>query len=162
RIGPAGRRSAVQEPDRRLDQERARRRAGDRSAQDDRAGPGVARQGAGHTQRDGRRAAQLPAGHGPAGLGRVDGRAADPWRAGGQSSASATPTTPGPHGHSVDSVSVGGNTLTPAPAVNRISGGSSPTFTVSLTNGGASTEHNVKVDVSVVAGGKTVTATKTI
>lgn len=83
-------------------------------------------------------------------------------RLGGQSSASATPATPGPHGHSLDSVSVAGNTLTPAPAVNRISGGSSPTFTVSLTNGGASTEHNVKVDVSVVAGGKTVTATKTI
>lgn len=83
-------------------------------------------------------------------------------RIGGQAAPTTAAATPGPHGHSLDSVAVGGNTLSPAPAVNRISGGSSPTFTVNLTNGGGSTEKNVKVDVSVLAGGKTISATKTI
>lgn len=79
----------------------------------------------------------------------------------GQASTTAA-ATPGPHGHSLTSVSIGSTTLAPSPAVNRIPGGSNPTFTVALANGGNSPETNVKVDVSVVAGGKTITETKTI
>lgn len=76
--------------------------------------------------------------------------------------ASTAAVSPGPHGHALTSVAVGSNTLAAAPAVNRISGGSNPTFTVTLVNGGASPETNVKVDVTVEAGGKKLTATKTI
>ena len=83
-------------------------------------------------------------------------------RISGQAAATTAAATPGPHGHSLDSVSVGGNTLAPAPSVNRISGGSSPTFTAQVSNGGGSPEKNVKVDVTVTAGGKTISATKTI
>ncbi len=80
----------------------------------------------------------------------------------GGTSSTSGPVAPGPHGHHISGVSVGSNTLTASPAVNQISGGSNPTFTVQVTNGGASPETNVKVDVTVEAGGKKLTASKTI
>jgi hypothetical protein len=91
----------------------------------------------------------------------------DPNTVGTRLTGSASATTsgtvaPGPHGHSLSAVSVGANALAQAPAVNRVAGGSNPTFTVQVANGGGSTEHNVKVDVTVEAGGKKITATKTI
>jgi hypothetical protein len=73
----------------------------------------------------------------------------------GQASASSNgPIAPGTHGHGLAGVSVGANALTPAPTLNRVSGGSSPTFTVMVANQGTNDETNVKVDVGVVGGGK--------
>lgn len=84
-------------------------------------------------------------------------------RIGGQGAASAQPTTPGPHGHGLTSVAVGGATLQPQPAVNRITAGASTAFTVSFQNQGASDERNVKVSVRVSgAGTPTITVNKTV
>lgn len=73
-----------------------------------------------------------------------------------------TTLAPGTHGHSLDGVSVGGNTLNPAPAVNNIAGGANPTFSVNLTNTGQNNETAVQVQVSVTGQGQTRTATKTL
>jgi hypothetical protein len=59
-------------------------------------------------------------------------------------------------------VSVGANTLEPEPALNHISGGSNPTFTVTIEDAGENTETNVKVDVTVTAGGKQFKASHTV
>ena len=86
-------------------------------------------------------------------------------RLGGQSSTASTgPIAPGLHGHSLGGVVVGSTTLSPSPAVNRIPGGATPTFTVMVTNAGTNEERSVKVDVTVSAAGvgKTVRAQKTI
>jgi hypothetical protein len=74
----------------------------------------------------------------------------------GQSSASAAngSFTPGNHGHALKGVSVGTGALEAEPALNHVHGGSSPTFTVMVENSGEFTEHDVKVDVTVTAGGK--------
>jgi hypothetical protein len=81
----------------------------------------------------------------------------------GQSAtASQTGIAPGNHGDSLVSVSVGANTLEPEPALNHISGGSNPTFTVTIEDAGENTETNVKVDVTVTAGGKQFKASHTI
>jgi hypothetical protein len=77
----------------------------------------------------------------------------------------STPTgqpTPGPHGHSLDSVSVGGTTLqTGSP--NTIPASPPPTFSVKFTNTGGNPEKNVVVKVSVqgtsVSGQTTVPTT---
>jgi hypothetical protein len=71
------------------------------------------------------------------------------------------PAAPGAHGHHIDSVSVGGTALQTG-ATNRLTGAANPTFSVMITNGGANTETNVKVDVTVTGGGKNLTATKTL
>jgi hypothetical protein len=73
-----------------------------------------------------------------------------------------TALAPGTHGHSLTSVSVGGNTLAPAPQVNNISGGANPTFSVTLQNTGSNPETAVGVQVSVTAEGQKRTTTKTI
>jgi hypothetical protein len=84
-------------------------------------------------------------------------------RLGAPGSAAATgPVAPGLHGHALDGVSIGNNTLASPPAVNHPTGAANPTFTVKLTNGGSNDETNVKVDITVTGGGKTLTATKTI
>jgi hypothetical protein len=62
-----------------------------------------------------------------------------------QSGSSAT----GLHGHSLNSVSVGTNQLTQS-ATNYLVSSPAPTFTLSLTNGGNFTEHNVECKVWVV------------
>jgi hypothetical protein len=83
-------------------------------------------------------------------------------RIGGESAASAQPTSPGPHGHGLTSVAVGGTTLQPQPAVNRIAAGSSTTFTVAFQNQGASDESNVKVTVRLTGAGKPIEVNKTV
>jgi hypothetical protein len=55
---------------------------------------------------------------------------------------------PGPHGHSLDSVSVGGTTLD-STTTNTLPSSPPPTFTFHFTNSGQSTEHNVKLKVAV-------------
>jgi hypothetical protein len=69
---------------------------------------------------------------------------------------------PGTHGHSLAGVSVGSTTLQPSPSLNHISGGPNPTFTVMVTNAGTNAETDVKVEVSVVSGGKKLTASHVI
>ncbi len=73
-----------------------------------------------------------------------------------------TALAPGTHGHSLTSVSVGGTTLNPSPAVNNISGGANPTFAVTFANDGQNNETDVGVQVSVSAEGQKRTATKTV
>jgi hypothetical protein len=69
---------------------------------------------------------------------------------------------PGLHGHSLDSVSVGGNTLQTG-STNTIAASPPPTFTLHFTNGGQNTETNVVLKVSVqgtsVSGQKTIPQT---
>ena len=62
--------------------------------------------------------------------------------------------TPGNHGSALKGTSVGATTLEPEPTLNHVSGGGSPTFTVQAENSGEFNETNVKVDVTVTAGGK--------
>jgi len=62
--------------------------------------------------------------------------------------------TSGTHGSSLTGVSVGANTLAAEPTLNHVSGGSNPTFTINVENGGESAETNVKVNVTATAGGK--------
>ena len=63
----------------------------------------------------------------------------------------ATPTgkpAPGLHGHSLDSVSVGGNTLQTG-STNTIAANPPPTFTFHFTNGGQNNETNVILKVTI-------------
>jgi hypothetical protein len=86
-------------------------------------------------------------------LSRISGQSA---------SANQTGIAPGNHGDGLVSVSVGANTLEPEPALNHISGGSNQTFTVTVEDAGENTETNVKVDLTVTAGGKQFKASHTI
>jgi len=73
----------------------------------------------------------------------------------GQSSTSQNgQTVTGNHGSALVSTSVGTNTLAGEGTINHVTGGGSPTFTVTLENSGEFPESNVKVDVTVTAGGK--------
>jgi hypothetical protein len=65
---------------------------------------------------------------------------------------SAQPVSPGTHGHSLNTVSVGGSTLTTG-ATNSIPSSPAPTFTLSFDNSGQNTENNVICRV-VVKGSK--------
>jgi len=56
--------------------------------------------------------------------------------------------TPGLHGHSLDSVSVGGTTLQTG-STNTLPASPPTQFTLNFTNGGTNTEHNVSCKVSV-------------
>ena len=82
----------------------------------------------------------------------------------GQSTGSAQngETLTGHHGSALKGVSVGTTALEPEPALNHISGGGSPTFTAQVENAGEFNESNVKVDVSITAGGKQYAASGTI
>jgi hypothetical protein len=77
-------------------------------------------------------------------------------RIGAPSSASSQSgaLAPGTHGSALLGVSVGATTLEAEPAVNHVSGGSSPTFTVNFEDSGENPETNVKVSVTVTAAGK--------
>jgi hypothetical protein len=55
---------------------------------------------------------------------------------------------PGLHGHSLDSVSVGGNTLSTS-STNTIGANPPPTFTFHFTNGGTNNETNVVLKVTI-------------
>jgi hypothetical protein len=87
-------------------------------------------------------------------LSRLTGQAAG--------SSPGTQVAPGVHGHSLTGVSVGAQNLQASPALNHISGNANPTFTVMVENGGTNAETNVKVEVTVTAGGKTLKASHVI
>lgn len=73
----------------------------------------------------------------------------------GQSaSASQSATLTGHHGSALKTVTVGPTTLEPEPTLNHISGGANPTFVVGVEDAGEFVETNVKVNVTVTAGGK--------
>jgi hypothetical protein len=74
----------------------------------------------------------------------------------GQPASSSTSggVAPGHHGSVLKGVSVQTKTLEAEPALNHISGGSSPTFTVMVENDGEFPETDVKVALTVTAGGK--------
>jgi hypothetical protein len=80
----------------------------------------------------------------------------------GQSPGSTSSVAPGTHGSAITGVSVGANTLQPEPTINHISGGGSPTFTVTVEDTGSNPESNVKVDVTVTAAGKQFKASHVI
>jgi hypothetical protein len=75
---------------------------------------------------------------------------------------SSSGVAPGHHGSVLKGVSVGTKTLEAEPALNHISGGSSPTFTVMVENDGEFPETDVKVDLNVTAGGKQLKASHVI
>jgi hypothetical protein len=70
--------------------------------------------------------------------------------------AGATPsqTVTGNHGSALKGVSVGASALEVEPTLNHVGGGGNPTFTVQVEDSGEVDETNVKVDVTVTAGGK--------
>jgi hypothetical protein len=78
------------------------------------------------------------------------------------SSGSQNGVAPGTHGSALVSVAVGTNTLEGEPTINHITGGGSPTFTVTVENTGSNAESNVKVDITVTAGGKQYKASHVI
>jgi hypothetical protein len=82
----------------------------------------------------------------------------------GQGAGATTGIAPGTHGSSLVGVSVGTTALQPEETgtLNHISGGGSPTFTVTVENTGSNPESNVKVDVTVTAGGKEFKASHVI
>jgi hypothetical protein len=77
-------------------------------------------------------------------------------------SSSSTPAVTGNHGSALKGVTVGTNTLEAEPTLNHIKAGSNPTFTVMAENSGEANETNVKVDVTITAGGKQYKASHVI
>lgn len=80
----------------------------------------------------------------------------------GSSGSQTSQTVTGNHGSALKGVAVGTSTLEPEPTLNHISGGSNATFTVQVENSGEFPETNVKVDVTVTAGGKQYKASHSI
>jgi hypothetical protein len=68
----------------------------------------------------------------------------------------------GTHGSALISTSVGTTALAAEPTLNHVSGGGNPTFTVTVENAGESQETNVKVNVTITAGGKQYKATHSV
>jgi hypothetical protein len=81
-------------------------------------------------------------------------------RLGGRT-ANGTPA-PGTHGHGLLSTSIGGITLQPSPAVNRIPAGTGLTFDVKFANQGENDEIDVRVLVAITGSGKPIILRKTI
>ena len=80
----------------------------------------------------------------------------------GQQAATSNGVAPGTHGSTLLGVSVGAKTLEGGETLNHISGGGNPTFTVAVENTGSNPEANVKVDITVTAGGKQFKASHVI
>ena len=81
----------------------------------------------------------------------------------GQGSSSQSGQTPsGHHGSALKGVSVGANTLEAEPALNHITGGSNPTFTLEVEDAGEFPETNVATNVTVTAAGKQIKASHVI
>jgi hypothetical protein len=95
-------------------------------------------------------------------LGWLDPTTVEERITGKSSATQSSESTSGTHGSALTGVSVGANTLAPEPTLNHVSGGSNPTFTVNVENGGESAETNVKVNVVVTAGGKQFKASHAI
>jgi hypothetical protein len=81
---------------------------------------------------------------------------------GAQIGGPASTIKPGRHGHGLTSVTVGGLTLKPSPAVNHISARTALSFTVSFANQGDSDETDVPVVVRIVGAGPAITARKVV
>jgi len=79
---------------------------------------------------------------------------------GGTTSASGT-AAPGNHGHSLDSVSAGGQDLSPD-TTNSIPGSPPPAFGVTFTNGGSVDESNVQITIKVEGGPAPIVVTKVV
>jgi hypothetical protein len=77
-------------------------------------------------------------------------------------SAQGSQVAPGTHGHALVGVSVGATTLEAPPTLNHIAGATNPTFTVKVEDSGSNPETNVKVEVTVDAGGRQFKASKAI
>jgi hypothetical protein len=77
-------------------------------------------------------------------------------------SSSSAAVAPGTHGTALTGVSVGTTALEAEPTLNHISGGGSPTFTVTVEDTGSNAETNVKADVGVTAAGKQFKASHVI
>jgi hypothetical protein len=80
-------------------------------------------------------------------------------------SSGSTPSSqiaPGTHGSALKGVSVGSTTLEASPALNHLSGGANPKFTVMVEDSGSNPEADVKVEVAVTAEGRQYKSTKTI
>jgi hypothetical protein len=86
-------------------------------------------------------------------LSRISGHAA---------ASSPTGLAPGTHGSALIGVSVGATKLEPEPTLNHVAAGTNPTFTVNVEDSGENPETNVKVNVTVTAGGKQFPASHTI
>jgi len=79
----------------------------------------------------------------------------------GSSSGASGTASPGTHGHSLDSVSAGGQQLL-TDTTNSVPGSPPPAFAVSFTNGGSADESNVTITVKVEGGPSPITATKVV
>jgi hypothetical protein len=77
-------------------------------------------------------------------------------------SSQSSQVTPGTHGSALIGVGAGSTSLEPPPALNQISGGANQTFTVKVEDSGSNPETDVKVEVSVAAGGKQYKASHVI
>jgi hypothetical protein len=95
-------------------------------------------------------------------LGWLEGTTVYARLTGQPASSSSSGVAPGHHGSVLKGVSVGTKTLEGEPALNHISGGSSPTFTVMVENDGEFPETDVKVDLTVTAAGKQLKASHVI
>ena len=73
---------------------------------------------------------------------------------GSSQSSSSSATTTGHASSALVSTAVGTNTLAAEPTINHVTGGGSPTFTVTLEDDSSNPGKNVKVDVTVTASGK--------
>lgn len=80
----------------------------------------------------------------------------------GKSASELGRPAPGTHGDALTSVAVSGTTLQAEPALNHLTGGASPSFTVTFQNTGENAETNTKVVVSVTSAGRTVSASDTV
>jgi hypothetical protein len=88
-------------------------------------------------------------------LSRLTGQASS-------SSGSSGALAAGTHGSALLGVSVGATALEAEPAVNHLSAGANPTFTVNFEDSGENPETNVKVEVTVTAAGKQYKASNTV
>lgn len=78
------------------------------------------------------------------------------------SSSSSAQLAPGTHGSALLGVSVGSSALEAEPAVNKLPGGSTQTFTVKVEDSGSNPETDVKVEATVTAEGKQYKASRVI
>ena len=94
-------------------------------------------------------------------MARSGDRAGAPHRQAGRLHQNSQ-VAPGTHGSALISVGVGATALQPEPTLNHIGSGGTPTFTVTVEDTGSNPETNVKVDVTVTAGGKQFKASHAI
>lgn len=83
-------------------------------------------------------------------------------RISGHASAQGSAPVSGSQGSALVGVSVGSNSLAPAPELNHVHSGANPTFDVKVENAGSSEETNVTVTVTVTAADKQYSASRTL